>query len=176
LGVEFRLYVWFFLSRKRGGWRGMLGGGGGGGKWIFWDLMAIFLDTFYGPQTSYKAHLVQKNQPFLEKTEPFWPKTGPAAPRRKPLSRSTYLGWVGGAGTDPRSFWGKNRVLFHRKIHRTKIGVELHGQIWSWSWHFFYYIYLHSTYMKFWSQKQTFIRQISVYWGQITFFRSVSFP
>ena len=174
--VKFEVEVGTFFTIYKLKLKLKFGRGVGGWGWIFWDLMAIFWDTFYGPQTSFKAHLVQKNQPFLEKTEPFWPKTGPAAPRRKPLSKLTYLGWVGGAGTDPRSFWGKNRVLFFRKIHRTKIGVELHGQIWSWSWHFFYYIYLHSTYMKFWSQKQTFIGQISINWGQINFVRSVLCP
>jgi hypothetical protein len=58
--------------------------------------MAIFLDTFYGPQTSFKAHLVQKNQPFLEKTEPFWPKTGPAAAPQETLVKIDIfgVGWV----------------------------------------------------------------------------------
>ena len=97
---------------------------------------------------------------------------GPRGAPQETLVKIFIFGMGGGCWN---TFLGKGRVLFFRKIHRPKIGVELYSQIWSWSWHFFYCIYLQYIY-------ENLVTKTDFYWENKHvlrsnyLFRSVLYP
>ena len=97
---------------------------------------------------------------FWKKTEPFWPEPGPTAPRRKPLSKLSYLGWVGGAGTH---LWVNVGYLSSEKFTDPRLElnfiVKFEVEVGT-----FFTVYIFIVHIgNFGHKKQTFIGQISMY-------------